>query len=284
MATFTNQATLTYNGNVTNSNIVTGEITEILSLTKTALTDCYFPADETAYVLSLVNSGTTAISGLTVTDNLGDYAFGTLTLQPLSYVESSARLFINGLPQADPTVTATDDLVFTGINIPASSNAMIIYRTTTTEFASPEAGSVITNTATVTGDGLVNPVTATETVEICSNPRLEITKALSPSVINDNGELTYTITILNYGNTSAVESDSIVVSDTFNPILNPIAVTLDGATLTATTDYTYDTTTGAFSTVAGRITVPAATYTQDTTTGAWSITPGSSVLTITGTV
>ena len=34
MATFTNQATLTYNGNVITSNIATGEIIEVLSATK----------------------------------------------------------------------------------------------------------------------------------------------------------------------------------------------------------------------------------------------------------
>ena len=37
MAVFTNQATLTYNGNVINSNITTGEILEVLSATKTAV-------------------------------------------------------------------------------------------------------------------------------------------------------------------------------------------------------------------------------------------------------
>ena len=37
-------------------------------------------------------------------------------------------------------------------------------------------------------------------------------------------------------------------------------------------------------TVAGQITVPAATYTQDPTTGVWTITPGVSILTVTGTV
>ena len=33
MATFTNQATLRYNGNVVNSNITTGELLEVLSAT-----------------------------------------------------------------------------------------------------------------------------------------------------------------------------------------------------------------------------------------------------------
>jgi len=37
MATFFNQATLTYNNNVINSNITSGEIQEVLSITKTAV-------------------------------------------------------------------------------------------------------------------------------------------------------------------------------------------------------------------------------------------------------
>ena len=49
-------------------------------------------------------------------------------------------------------------------------------------------------------------------------------------------------------------------------------------------DYTYDATTGRFATVAGKVTVPAATYTQDAATGVWTTAPGSSTLTVTGTL
>jgi hypothetical protein len=41
MATFFNQATLTYRGGATNSNIVAGEIREVLSANKTATSDTY---------------------------------------------------------------------------------------------------------------------------------------------------------------------------------------------------------------------------------------------------
>ena len=69
-----------------------------------------------------------------------------------------------------------------------------------------------------------------------------------------------------------------------HPVLDSLVVTLNGAPLTLGTDYTYDTDTGTLVTTPGRITVPAATYTQNPTTGAWSVTPGSTVLTVTGTV
>ena len=41
MAIFYNQATLSYNGGTVNSNITSGEIIEVLSATKTAVTDVY---------------------------------------------------------------------------------------------------------------------------------------------------------------------------------------------------------------------------------------------------
>ena len=43
MAIFTNQATLSYNNTVTTSNITTGELLEVLSVTKTALSGTYTP-------------------------------------------------------------------------------------------------------------------------------------------------------------------------------------------------------------------------------------------------
>ena len=54
--------------------------------------------------------------------------------------------------------------------------------------------------------------------------------------------------------------------------------------MTVGTDYTYNTATGEFATVAGKITVPAATYTQNAATGLWTTTPGTATLTVSGTV
>jgi hypothetical protein len=139
-------------------------------------------------------------------------------------------------------------------------------------------GSTITNTANV------NDVTASSTVNVREEASLTISKAICPAVVSDNGQLTYTFVIQNNGNLAAIATDDVTVTDTFNPILNNITVTLDGTTLAPTTGYTYDETTGAFSTIPGVITVPAATYTQDTETGIITVTPGVTILTVTGTV
>ena len=284
MAQFINQAQLSYNGAVVNSNIAVGEILEVLSASKTAVLDDYTRNDDVTYVISVVNSGTTPITGLTVTDDLGGYAFGAETLYPLEYVAGSVRAYINGVLQPAPVVSAGPPLVFSGITLPAGGNLMIIYEAEVTQFAPLDVGGSIVNTATVVGAGLPSTVTVTETVTPEEEPELTITKFIEPVPVTENGTLTYRFIIQNYGNTEAVATDNVAVSDTFDPILNVLTVTLDGTPLTVTTEYTYDVATGVFATVPGRITVPAATYTQDEATGAWIITPGVTELVVVGTV
>ena len=284
MAIFSNQATLTYNGSSTNSNIVYGELLEVLTATKTAVEGSYTPGDRLTYVVTLRNTGTTALTGLTVTDDLGGYTFGTGTVYPLTYVADSAQVFVGGVPQAAPAVTAGPPLVISGITVPAGGDTVIVYQATVNAFASPAAGSTIDNTVTITGGGLVTPVTATETVPADAAPALTITKSISPTQVVDNQQITYTFVIQNTGNTPVVATDNAAITDTFDPILADLAVTFDGIAWTQGVQYNYTPATGLFATVPGQIVVPAATYTQDPTTGAYSINPGTATLTVTGTV
>ncbi len=284
MATFSNQATLTYRGGATSSNIVTGEILETLSVTKTAVGGSYRPGDTVTYAVSLVNSGASALSGVTLTDDLGAYPFGTGTLTPLSYEDGSLLYYANGVLQATPAVTAGPPLSISGITVPAGGNAVLVYAATLNEFAPLGADGSIVNTVTATGGGLLEPVTASESITPIAEAVLSITKALSPTSVTENGEITYSFLIANSGNTAAVATDDLTVTDTFNPILSNITVTLDGVTLAEGTDYTYDEATGVFTTTQSRITVPAATVTQDPATGAYTTVPGTALLTVTGTV
>lgn len=283
MATFYNQATLNYNNTTTTSNITTGEIVDSLTATKTALVPTYTSGDNVTYVISIVNSGTTDYTGLTVTDNLGAYTYNTSTVYPLTYTPDSIRYYINGALQATPTIGATRPLTLTGISVPAGGNTTIVYETTANTFAPPAAASTITNTVTITGTGLTEPVTATETVTVLAAPMLNISKSLSPTTINGNGQITYTFIIQNMGNTAAAATDNATIIDTFTPALSNITVTYNGDTMPVTTFYTYDETTGLFQTVPGQITVPAATFTQSTA-GEYTVTPGIATVTVTGTI
>lgn len=284
MAAFQNRATLTYSGGTTDSNTVTGEITQVLSLTKTALDETYTAGDRITYIVSFVNSGTAPLTGLTLTDDLGAYPIGDATAVPLAYESGTVRYFVNGVLRPDPTVTAEAPLTVTGIDVPAGGNAVVIYEARASAAAPLESGGTITNTVTASGGGISTAATASETVTVADEADLSITKALDPAVVPENGQLTYTFVISNSGNTEADAADSIVLTDSFDPILDDITVTLNGATLTEGVDYTYDEATGEFATVAGRITVPAATFARDPVTGAYTVTPGTATVTVSGTV
>ena len=285
MAQFTNQAQLSYNNTVVNSNVVVGEILEVVSGNKTAIVDTYTADGIVTYAISLVNAGSTAITGLTLTDNLGAYQQGTLTLVPLTYVDGSVQLFINGVLQPAPTVSATAPaLTVSGITLPANSDLVLIYTTQINDYAPLDTTASIVNTAQITGNGIPTPISVTETVTPVQAAQLRITKSIEPVPVAENGTLTYRFVIENFGNVASTAADNVALSDLFDPILSGITVNLDGTAWTVGTQYTYDEATGQFNTVPGQITVPAATYTQDITTGVWSVTPGVAVLTVSGTV
>jgi uncharacterized repeat protein (TIGR01451 family) len=167
--------------------------------------------------------------------------------------------------------------------VPAGGNVTLTYEAEVNSYAPLAAEASITNTATIAGAG-VTPVTVNETVNAASGPLLTITKSVSPVPVTENGTLTYTFLIQNLGNTAADAATGVVITDTFNPVLENLTVNFNGTAWAEGTNYTYDTTTGLFTGTAGGITVPAATYTQDPVTGAWGINPGVSTLVISGTV
>lgn len=283
MARFTNQAQLRYGDSVANSNIAVGEILEVLSAAKTAVRKVYEQDDTITYVISVVNSGTVPLNAMTVTDDLGTYAFDATTLTPLTYVADTVNYYINGVLQPKPTVTPGVPLTISGLNIPAGGNIVLVYEAKLNEYAPLAEESEIKNTVTISGGG-ITPIQVEETVQALSNPVLTITKSISPVPVTENGTLTYTFLIQNNGNTAAEEGTAAVITDEFDPILKNLTVSFNGTAWTEGVDYTYDETTGSFATIAGKVTVPAAEYVQDQVTGVWITNPGISTLIITGTV
>lgn len=283
MARFTNQAQLRYGNAVANSNIAVGEILEVLAATKLAVRQTYGQNDSVTYIISIVNSGTAAINGLTITDNLGAYRFNALTLTPLTYIEGTVNYYVNGTAQPTPAVTPGPPLTVTGINVPAGGNVTVVYEAAVNEYAPIASGAELTNAAVITGGG-ITPITVSDTVEAETAPLLTITKSVSPVPVTENGTLTYTFLIQNMGNAPADAATGVVVTDSFNPLLSGLAVSFNGTAWTEAVNYTYDETTGSFTSNTGQITVPAATYEQDAATGAWVVSPGVSTLVISGTV
>lgn len=285
MATFFNQATLSYNGNVRSSNITSGEILNVLSATKNAVTDTYSVNDDIVYIISMVNKGASAFNNITITDDLGEYTVSesAVTAVPLTYVEDSVKYYVDGVAQQTPTISATQPLTITGINIPADSSTTIIYAAKTNSFAPLAEGSELTNTAEISGTGFT-AFSTSETISPLSTADLTISKSLSPAAVEENGEITYTFLIQNFGSKAAEAADNVIFNDTFSPVLTGLTAEYNDTAWTEGTNYTYDETTGEFESSAGQITVPAASFTQDTATGAWAVQPGVSTIKITGTL
>lgn len=287
MATFYNQATLIFNSSQTNSNITEGELLIGITATKSALTTDYIKGDGITYAVSIVNSGVIAENGITVTDNLGTYTPGALAfpVTPLEYIENSARLYINGILADAPEVTTRDGSVtFSGIDLAAGENALLVYEARANEYAPLSAGQSITNIVNISRTAIAETVTDSATVPVREWTSLTIAKALCPGVISNNGEITYTFIIQNTGNTPAAATDNVIIADTFAPALRGIRVTLDGVELDDGVGYTYDEDTGEFRTSEGALPVPAATFARNPETGAVSITPGVTVITVTGNI
>ena len=279
MATFFNQATLSYNGTVTNSNLASGELLAGADLSKIALNNEYSTNGAVTYAVSYTNTTGVPINNATLTDDLGAFTLGAITVYPLEYSAGTLKYFVNGVLQPTPTVTAGPPLVISGLTVPAGGNILVVYEAITNEFTPRAQGSTVTNTVTTPDE-----LTASATVTAADEVDLSISKSICPNTVTDGATVTYTFVIQNTGNTATVATDNIVVTDTFDPILTGITVALDGVTLTLGDDYTYDEATGAFATVQSVITVPAATYTTDTVTGVITTTPGVAVLTVTGTI
>ena len=286
MATFFNQASISFNGYVTNSNVTAGEVIDTLAVTKTAISENYGASDGVVYAVSIVNGGTSPITDITLTDDLGAYAVGDSTVVPLDYIDGSARLYINGALAPAPTVVAGPPLVFSGINIPAGANALLLYEARTNAYAPLGEGSSINNTvsATSTLPCVEGPIEASATVPVEEFTALSIAKSICPDTVASCEEVNYSFVLQNAGNRAVVATDGVVVSDTFVPALSNITVTFNGTELTEGTGYTYDEATGEFATLPGVITIPAAVFSQNTETGVITTTPGSSLLTVSGTV
>lgn len=279
MAVFTNRATLSYNNRTVSSNTVTGEVVEVITLQKSAVRGVYSVNDIVTYTVSIANTGTEAVTGLTVTDDLGAYPFGEGTLVPLTYLDNTVQYFVNGTPTAAPTVVSVSPLIIEGIDVPAGGNALIVYSVRVNDFAPPCVGGSITNTVTADSCGAEDSAV----IDAVCEPSLSIDKAISPDTVPCNGEINYTFTITNDACCPANVEDNVILTDTFDPPITITGVTLDGVALTAD-QYTYNEATGEFATVAGVITVPGATFTQDEETGLWTAEPGETTVVITGNV
>ena len=280
MAIITNQANLKYTYGTTTATVVSNVAETVknagLSAEKRALESAYREGATLTYLISLKNLGAAAVENLVIADNLGAYtpAGAAAPVVPLTF-SGDATLYVNGAFSEElAPVVSESGVQFTIPSVPAGADALLVYQTAVNGFAPLAAGSEITNTATV-GD---ESVTVSATVPVADYADVSIEKEMSPNPVTDGGTLTVTFTIENRGNTDAT---GLQLTDDFPLALSDVAVTVNGAPISA---FTFENNlltvpSGAQTTLS----VPAATFTQDET-GAISVTPGVLTVVMTGTV
>lgn len=282
MPAFFNQASLSYNDITTTSNIVQGNYTPQLTISRSIVNPVFCPDELITTAISIVNSCTSSCGPLTLTDDLGAYSHSSGTLVPLTYQDESAQLYINGVLQPAPDVNPGPPLTITDLFVPAGGNLLILYSARANAYAPLGNGASITGTASLSGGCLAAPISAASTVESSCGAQLTLSKSICPSEITCNQPVTYTLVIQNSGATPAVAADNVVITDIFNPVLEISSVSFNGDAWSSPANYSYNASTGVFTTAAGQITVPAASFSQNMTTGEWTVTPGTSTLIITG--
>ena len=281
MATLYNQATLSFAGGSIQSNITSAELLETLSITKTAVSGSYSPGDRIVYQISIVNSDASPVTGLSLSDDLGAYSYQAQTLYPLSYVADSVLLFVDGVQQPAPAVTAGPPLTISDLAVPAEGSISLLYEAEVTAYAPLGADAQITNTASLSGAAVAETLTASAAISADQEPRLSITKAVSPETVSADTPIEYSFVLQNLGGEAGADAQ-LVVSDSFDPALQNLSVATDSTPMPKTA-YSYDESTGLFATGAGQLTVPAASFTQNAD-GSWSATPGVTTLYVSGTL
>lgn len=287
MPSIENFATVSYtSGGISEtkvSNVAEIALESAVGFTKTSVGSTYRDGSVITYILTVTNSSGSALSGSTITDNLGTYVFGASELTPLTYI-SPAVLLINGQDvstQLTVDTSVAGNLIFGIPSIPAGATANIIYNAQANEYAPLALTSSITNTSNFESTSECADSTASATVTVASAANVSIIKQMSPNPVICGEAITYSIKIYNYGNTAA---ENVVLTDEFNPAPDNITVSRDG-TLLLGSDYNYvNGTLTVPNATAASVTVPAATFTQDSTTGIISIIPSVVEYSVTGTI
>lgn len=288
MPTIENFATVSYTaGGVAAtkvSNLAETQLESSVSFTKNSVGSTYGDESVVTYILTITNTSANPITNISITDDLGTFAEGTLELTPLTYTPP-ALLLIGGVDQSaqlttDPSVAGS--VTFSFPTLASGQTANIIYRATVNEFAPLAADSQIVNTAELTSSSECANSSATARISAALAADVSVFKQMCPNPVICGDTVTYTIRIYNYGN---IPAENVQVIDAFDPAPTNITVSNDGTLLPATA-YTYinGLLTAPTNTAAYPITVPAATYNRDETTGIVSVTPGVVEFVITGTI
>ena len=217
METISNQAhvSFSYEGSsqtfTNDSNIVNSSMKDkySISVEKTSITTCFRAGDTITYTIHVTNSGCGCLSGFEVADTFENSEYVT-------YVEGSARLFINGSMQSI-TPNKLSPLTFSIDERLERYGEFVLQYNIIVSADIPTIISSIDNSVTVSAypcDCCESrcPIEETATLSIpkCEFAEVLITKAISKNDLCCGDELDYIITLTNTG---TVDATNVIVTD-----------------------------------------------------------------------
>ncbi len=191
----------------------------VLTITKSVSNNNPTPGDAVTYTITVRNAGTSDVTNVTVTDNIGSvlgistFVSGSIKLNTVAQNDSllSGNVITAPVGTLGPNATAT--LVFS-VNINRPSNHAQ---------AVSLSGAGASNVAEAAADG-ASPVDSAPVSITVLSPAISTTKAVSPASAKPGDTVTYTITARNAGNDAA---GNVVIKDD----LNALPVTYKAGTL-----------------------------------------------------
>lgn len=261
------------------SNTVTTNLIEDYAISAYKISNnlAFRVGENITYQIHISNDGTMDLYNVTVSDDLGGTGF------PLSFLEGSATLNINGV-STTITPTTVNPLVFTIPSVlPAGERAVITYvaRVSSSLDTSVE---FITNTATISANegsqtGTVISVSPNPsvTLERAEYAEVIVTKNVSSNEVVVGETFSYTITLSNSGN---LDATGVIVTDTLPDgfVISSISSLSNGVQrVFQPTEYSVDASTNTLTLTSGTadtITVPAAINGNN----------GTTVITVTGSI
>lgn len=292
--TISNTATLTFEYGSTNgskigyasSNVASTSFYEAISVSKTSLGDSYYLGENLTYIITIKNNSSSEVTGLKIKDNLGEYNSDEynsgLKFIPLEYIGPS-YIYLNGIFTKEISPTIKDGkLIFKIENLSSGAILNIMYKVSVNDKAPLEIGSKIKNTLQVFSDSIVNPIESSSFIKVSEKASVKIIKHMCPGTIVRGENISYFITLYNYGNKEAV---NVVLNDVFSPIPKITDVTIDD-NLVPFSDYSYND--GVFVLPAYgsefSLKIPPASFSQNNITGVVSINPGTKNIILSGIV
>lgn len=229
------------------------------------------------YQISVSNIGTLSLYTVTISDDLG----GLKT--PLSYVDSSATLNVNGV-SSFITPTSTSPLTFVLPSpLAAGETATITYVARVSSSLGEDVETIV-NTASISAN---EGSTSGTSISVTPSPsftlsrgefaNVTISKNVSSSQVTQGETFSYTLTLSNSG---SLDATGVVITDTLPTGFEIESVTsrTNGVTTTfSASDYTVESSTNT-------LTLPTGSSLSITVPGAVGGVNGTTVITITGSI